>query len=91
MINIDSKISISKDIDVSDLDGEVVMMNIEKGSYLSLNSVGSDIWNSIKEKTSVKDIVNNLLTIYKVDRSVCEQSVLNFLIKLENEGIIIVA
>ena len=30
MINIESRISKSKDIDVSDLDGEIVMMNIEK-------------------------------------------------------------
>jgi hypothetical protein len=28
----------------SEIDGEVVMMNIESGKYIGMNQVGSEIW-----------------------------------------------
>ena len=32
------------EIDATDLDGEKVMMDLDKGQYFMLNGVGGDIW-----------------------------------------------
>ena len=47
MININNVVSRRNDIDTTDLNGEIVMMDLEKGRYFSLNGVGSRIWEII--------------------------------------------
>ena len=42
MININNVVSRRNDIDTTDLNGEIVMMDLEKGRYFSLNGVGRD-------------------------------------------------
>ena len=43
MINLDSIVSYRQDIDTTDIDGDKVMMDLEKGQYFALNSVASRI------------------------------------------------
>ena len=40
MLNLDSIVSYREDIDTTDIDGDKVMMDLEKGQYFALNSVG---------------------------------------------------
>ena len=87
-MTLDNKIRQSKEIDATELDGEKVMMNLELGKYFALNSVGSRIWDIIENEIQVKDIVETLLKEYKVDKKKCEESVINYLVSLENEKLI---
>lgn len=87
-MTLDNKIRQSKEIDATELDGEKVMMNLELGKYFALNSVGSRIWDIIENEIQVKDIVETLLKEYKVDKKKCEESVINYLVLLENEKLI---
>lgn len=87
-MTLDDKIRQSKEIDATELDGEKVMMNLELGKYFALNSVGSRIWDIIENEIQVKDIVETLLKEYKVDKKKCEESVINYLVLLENEKLI---
>lgn len=88
MIDISTKVCQSKEIDDADLNGEKVMMNLNKGKYFALNLVGSRIWDLIKDEICVKDIVKILLVEYDVDKETCENNVLNYLGLLENEELI---
>ena len=38
MLNLDSIVSYREDIDTTDIDGDKVMMDLEKGQYFALNS-----------------------------------------------------
>lgn len=87
----DMKVCQSKDIDATDLDGEKVMMNLELGKYFALNPVGSRIWELMDSEISIQEIINTLLSEYKVDEQVCEKSVLEFLEKLKNANLITVS
>ena len=87
-MTLDNKIRQSKEIDATELDGEKVMMNLELGKYFALNSVGGRIWDIIENEIQVKDIVETLLKEYKVDKKKCEESVINYLVLLENEKLI---
>ena len=88
MIDSKSIVCQAKDIDGADLDGEKVMMNLEKGKYFCLNSVGSRIQDIIEEKVSVDKIIDILLEQYEIDRDTCEKSVINYLESLKNEELI---
>ena len=46
-INLDTIINKNLEIDDTDLDGEKVMMNLERGEYFMMNEVGSRIWEII--------------------------------------------
>lgn len=78
-VEIENIISKNPEIDATDLDGEVVMMNMEKGQYFMMNDVGSRIWEIIEEPIKVSEIINALISEYEVEREECENTVMEFL------------
>lgn len=93
-MTIDSTVNFSKQLEVSDLNGEKVMIDFETGKYFCLKGSANDIWDYMSEKgnaISVKDVVAKLLSIYEVDEQTCSNSVLSFLSQLESNGFIVEA
>ena len=78
-----------KGIPSTDINGDVVMMHVEKGKYFGLDSVGSRIWELIAGPQVVKDIILVLLEEYEVEESTCQEQVLEFVNLLHREGLII--
>ena len=73
---------------VSDMGGEKVMLNIEKGKYYNLGEMGGEIWELIQDKITINEIVATLLSKYDVEESVCEKQVVDFLEHLYKEKLI---
>ena len=88
MIDLNSIVSHREDIDTTDLDGEKVMMDLEKGQYFALNSVASRIWEVIESPISGNKVVETLLEEYEVEREECEKSVLEFIKGLEDASLV---
>lgn len=78
----ETKVKQIGDIDATDLDGEKVMMDLEKGCYFMLNDVATRIWDIAKEPKCVSDIVRNLLNEYEVDEQTCLEQVVTFVKQL---------
>ena len=87
-INLDTVINKNLEIDDTDLDGEKVMMNLDKGEYFMMNEVGSRIWEIISEPINVKGIIENLCSEYEVDEETCKDTVVEFLGRLNNAELI---
>lgn len=87
-IDLDTIINKNLEIDDTDLDGEKVMMNIDKGEYFMMNEVGSRIWEIISEPVNVKRIIDTLCFEYEVDEEICKDTVLKFLGRLNNAELI---
>ena len=87
-INLDTVINKNLEIDDTDLDGEKVMMNLDKGEYFMMNEVGSRIWDIIIEPINVKGIIEALLSEYEVDEETCTDTVIEFLGRLDNADLI---
>jgi hypothetical protein len=73
---------------VSDMDGEKVMMSIQKGKYYNLGSVGGAIWEGIHSPITVNQLITSLKKVYDVEYSECQEQVMSFLELLFNEGLI---
>ncbi|WP_111901844.1 lasso peptide biosynthesis PqqD family chaperone [Bacillus cereus] len=73
---------------VSDMDGEKVMLSVQKGKYYNLGEMGGEIWELIKEPISVTQLITTLLSNYDVERVNCEEQVLSFLECLFQENLI---
>ena len=87
-INLNTIINKNLEIDDTDLDGEKVMMNLDKGEYFMMNEVGSRIWEIINEPMNVKSIVDALRSEYEVDEETCKDTVIEFLGRLNNADLI---
>ena len=87
-IKLNSMIIRNAEIDDTDLDGEKVMMNLDKGQYFMMNEVGSRIWEIASEPKTVEEIVRALLNEYEVEREQCENTVVEFLGELAKSDLI---
>ena len=87
-INLETVINKNLEIDDKDLDGEKVMMNLDKGEYFMMNEVGSRIWEIISEPINVKEIISTLRNEYEVDEETCKDTVIEFLGRLDNADLI---
>lgn len=70
------------------LEGSLVMMDIQKGKYFSLNPVGKRIWEMIEQPKSFDEITDGLLFEFEVTPEQCRLEVMEFLAKMEKSGII---
>lgn len=73
----------------NEIDGEIVMMNIETGAYVSLNPTGKSIWDQLIEPKSIDLIIDALTKEYDVSKEICESDVKPFIQKLLDQKIII--
>lgn len=76
-------IKLKKNLNVTDLSGEKVMIDFDSGKYFMIKGSGNDIWDLIQEDITVEEIIKKLLTEYDVSEEECEKSVLEFLGKLK--------
>ena len=77
-------IKLKKQISVTDLSGEKVMIDFDSGKYYMLKGVGNDIWDLIQNEISVSGIIDKLLSEYEVSKEECTKSVIDFLSKLRD-------
>lgn len=87
-ISLDSVVIRQNELPTAEISGEVVMMNLEKGKYFALDSVGSRIWELMENKQVVEDIISILLDEYDIDAQTCQEHVLEFMNKLYTEGLL---
>mgnify|MGYP000950733417 CR=1 FL=1 len=73
---------------VSDMDGEKVMLSVQKGKYYNLGEVGGRIWELLASPITLERLVNQLLEQYEVEPELCREQVCSFLGNLLNEGLI---
>ena len=70
----------------SEIDGEAVMMSIERGEYYGLDEVGTEIWRLLERPRSLGEICASLLERYEVEPETCRADVARFLEGLLSDG-----
>lgn len=79
----------SKDSIYSNVDNEVVIMSLSEDQYISLNEVGSRIWELISESPqSIDELVSKLLQEYDVEEATCRVEVTGFIEELMARNLI---
>ena len=70
------------------VDGEVIVIDLEKGTYYSLVKVAGDIWGGIENSCCHQTIVNQVLQKYEGDVVEITQTVTEFIKQLQEEELI---
>ncbi|MFD4817503.1 lasso peptide biosynthesis PqqD family chaperone [Peribacillus butanolivorans] len=73
---------------VSDMDGEKVMLSVQKGKYYNLGELGGEIWELMKEPITIDELVKTLQSQYDVAQTECEEQVTDFINQLLEHGLV---
>lgn len=78
----------NNEILTSDIDGEKVMMSIQRGEYYGLGNTGSFIWDNIENKIRIEDLINLITQEFDVNKEQCLNDIMPFLNDLVEKGLI---
>ena len=78
----------NQEIDASDLDGEKVMMDMDRENDFMLNPIGSLIQDLINEPISIRRLVSLLREEYDVSEAECLEGVKDFLHELHHSNLL---
>ena len=79
IINLNTTLQRRADLISADMDGDVVMLDVENGKYFGLNAVGAQIWEAIETPQNVSDVCTAIEQAFEVSRSICETDTLAIL------------
>lgn len=74
----------------TDLDGEVVILETNKGIYYGLDAVGACIWNQLHQRTTLANIRDAVLQEYDVDLATCERDLITLIQSLSSNSLVII-
>ena len=78
----------NKAIVQSKIGEEVVMLDMESGFYFGLNSVASVIWGLLADEIAFEILIDQLMTQFEVERSLCEADTKELLDQMLEKNII---
>ncbi|HYH37821.1 MAG TPA: PqqD family peptide modification chaperone [Azospirillum sp.] len=76
------------DVLATEVDGEMVMMDIEKGVYFGLDAVGTDIWKRLEAPVTAAELAEGLSLDYDADPATIERDVLALLTAMADQGLV---
>lgn len=82
------RVVLQKQLVHQELDGEMVILDMQSGKYFGIDEVGCRIWQLVEQDTSLPAILQTLLTEYEVEEAECRRQVIDFLNDLERAGLI---
>jgi hypothetical protein len=78
-VTIDSILVRDQSLAAADLGGQIVVLSVERGAYVSFNDVASEIWHMLSEPRRVGEIFDTLSQNHDVDAAGLSRDVLPFL------------
>lgn len=76
------------DLIAADMDGDTVMMSIERGEYYGIGGVGSRVWGLLEQPISLNNIVATICAEFEVDKANCQADMESFIVELQRLGLI---
>lgn len=70
------------------IDGDLVAMNVDRGSYFHFNGMAGRILELLGQPQSLASICDQLTREYRVERDECEREVLAFATALVERGVL---
>lgn len=72
----------------SEIDNEIVLLNMETETYYSMDAVGTRIWQLLAQPHQVSQLCEQLQLEFGVDQATCERDVLEFVQRLANAQLV---
>lgn len=73
----------------TEIDGELVLLDLASNSYLGFDPVGSSIWQLLETPITFRDLLIALVEKYDVMEDVCRADTISFLHDLAEKNLLI--
>lgn len=87
-LGLDTAVAQAEGLPSTYIGDEIAFMSIKNSKYYGLDSVGTRIWALIEQPKHIGEVVDELLKEYNVERTTCEDNVLELMEKLLEEELI---
>jgi hypothetical protein len=84
---LDSQLTLSPDVVSQELEGELVVLSLDRAEYYGLNATGTRLWHWMVEGASIGTMADRLATECHVDADRARQDVLALAQSLLDEGL----
>ena len=82
------QLAIAPDVLFQEVNGELVLLDLEGEVYFGLDATGTRIWQLLSEGRSVPELLDALETEYDVERAVLEADVDELITQLIEAGLV---
>ncbi|MEA2047019.1 MAG: PqqD family protein [Campylobacterota bacterium] len=87
-MNLNQKVTFAQTVFAQEVDGEMVLLDMESENYFGLDEVGTTIWQAIEEYGNLEEILRALLEQYDVEVEVLENDLSDFVENLQKSGLV---
>ena len=87
-MNLDQKVTFAETVFAQEVDGEMVLLDMESENYFGLDEVGTSIWQAMQENTDLNEVLKSLLAQYDVGEEMLEHDLVVFVEKLQKSGLV---
>lgn len=87
-MDLTQKITFSQSVFAQEIDGEMVLLDMESENYFGLDEVGTSIWQAMQEKESLQEVFEVLMEQYEVEEEVLQKDLSDFVEKLLESGLV---
>jgi hypothetical protein len=83
-----SQVRIPESIAAHELQGELLLLNSEMGVCVSLDPMGTRMWQLIQQHHALHNVLEALLHEYEVTEAQCQQDLLGFVAQMLEDGFV---
>ena len=88
-MDLNEKITFADTVFAQEVDGEMVLLDMNSENYFGLDAVGTDIWQAIQNNEGdMQNVLKDLLEQYDVEEEVLKRDLLAFAGKLLENGLV---
>ena len=87
-MDLNKKVTFADTVFAQEVDGEMVLLDMNSENYFGLDAVGTDIWQAMQEKATLQEELEVLLDQYEVEEEVLKKDHVSFVENLEESGLV---
>ena len=88
MPSLSSRAQIPAHVLFRELQGELVLLQLERGVYFGLDPIGTRIWHLLHDQRSLGDVVQALVAEYEVSEARAVEDVITLVRRLQEHGLV---
>jgi len=87
-MDLNKKITFADTVFAQEVDGEMVLLDMNSENYFGLDEVGTAIWQTMGKGKSLQEVLDALLQEYEVESNVLEKDLIHFVNQLLDNQLI---
>lgn len=88
MISLQTRVALSNDVLVQEVEGEAVLLDLKSEQYFGLNEVGVQLWRALEANPDLDAAHRRLLDLFEVEPDRLADDLVSIIADLEKAGLV---